>query len=214
MKDLESLITELSSEPAVVRRFPAPPRLAAGLLAVCLLCGVLGQLYLGVRPDFKATLADLALWSELACLMLLLLSSLLASVLVMYPDAYQRPGLLRLPYAAFGLLVALCVVQLLVQPALRLQDASDMHGVTCTISIAAVAIVPAALVMVMLGRGAVVRPRQAGSLAVLTGTALGCLVVRLHEANDSMVHVVVWHYMPTLCFALVGVLLGRRLLRW
>lgn len=214
MKDTESLIRELSSEPAAVRRLPAPGRFVAGLVLACLVCGVAGQLFLGVRPDFRATLADAYLWSEIACLVLLLASSLVASVLVMYPDAYQHPGLTRLPYGAFGLLVALCVVQMATQPELRLQDATDMHGIWCTVSIAALAIVPSALVMVMLGRGAVVHPRQAGSLAVLTGTALGCLVVRLHEANDSMVHVVTWHYMPSVLFALVGVWLGRRLLRW
>ena len=214
MKDMESLIQELSREPAVARRFPTPSRLIAGLLIACLVCGVLGQLYLGVRPDFTATFADAYLWAEVACLLLLLASSLLASVLVMYPDAYQRPGLTRLPYGVFALLVLLCAVQLVVQPDLRIQDATDMHGITCTLSIAAVAIVPSALVMVLLSRGAVVHPMQAGSLAVLTGTALGCLVVRLHEANDSMMHVVTWHYLPTMLLSLAGVLLGRRLLKW
>jgi hypothetical protein len=214
MKDTEDLIRELSSGPVAVRRLPAPARFVAALVAACVACGVAGQLYLGVRPDLRATLADAYLWSELACLLLLLASSLVASVLVMYPDAYQHPGLTRLPYAVFGLLVVLCLVQMAVQPELRLQDATDMHGVWCTVSIAALALVPSALVMILLGRGAVVRPRQAGSLAVLTGTALGCLVVRLHEANDSMVHVVTWHYLPTVLCALVGVGLGRRLLRW
>ena len=214
MKDMESLIQELSREPAVARRFPSPSRLMAGLMIACLVCGVLGQLYLGVRPDFKAALVDAYLWAEVACLLLLLASSLLASVLVMYPDAYQRPGLTRLPYGFFALLMALCALQMVVQPELRMQDASDIHGVTCTIFIAVTAIVPSALVMALLSRGAVVRPMLAGGLAVLTGTALGCLVVRLHEANDSMMHVVTWHYLPTLLLSLAGVWLGRRLLKW
>lgn len=212
--DLDALIGELSREPAVVRRFPAPKRLLMGLALACLLCGAVGQLMMGIRPDFRATFSDAGLWAEVACLLLLLVSSVGASVLVMVPDAYQKPALTRLPYAVFGGLVLLCGIQMLVQPELRLQDASDLHGLSCTVAIAAVAFVPSAIVMWWLSRGAVVHPMRAGSLAVLTGSALGCLVVRLHEANDSMVHVVVWHYLPTMLFALLGVLLGRRLLRW
>ena len=212
--DLDKLIGELSREPAVDRRIPAPGRLLAGLALACLACGAVGQLMMGVRPDFRSTFSDVGLWVEVACLVLLLASSVLASVLVMVPDAYQKPALTRLPYAVFGLLVLVCGVQMVMQPDLRLQDASDIHGLACTMAIALVALVPSALVMWWLSRGAVVRPMRAGSLALLTGSALGCLVVRLHEANDSMVHVVTWHYLPTMLFALLGVLLGRRLLRW
>ncbi|MBV5292931.1 MAG: DUF1109 family protein [Curvibacter lanceolatus] len=146
--------------------------------------------------------------------LILLLSCVMASTLAAYPDAYQKPGWLRAPYALATLLALTCLLQLLTEPLSRPQDATDIHGLSCSVAIAAVAILPSALVMHRLGRGAVVHPMQAGSLALRTGLALGCLVVRLHEVNDSMFHVLTWHYLPTALGAGLGVWLGRRILRW
>jgi len=81
-------------------------------------------------------------------------------------------------------------------------------------SAAATAIVPAALIFALLRKGASVRPLRAGSFAVLAASGLGCLTLRLSEANDSLVHLVDWHYLPTLLFAVIGALVGRYLLRW
>lgn len=214
MKDMESLIQELSATPAIERPLPNPLRQALMLLAVCVVCGLAGQGWLGLRPDAWGRMASPLFLVEISCLVLLLLSCAVASTLAAYPDAYQRPAWLRAPYALAALLVLTCLLQLLTEPLSRPQDATDLHGLSCSVSIAAVAILPSALVMHMLGRGAVVHPLQAGSLALLTGLALGCLVVRLHEVNDSMFHVLTWHYLPTAMGAGVGVWLGRRILRW
>lgn len=214
MKDMESLIQELSTAPAIERRLPNPSRQVLMLLAVCGGCGLAAQWCLGLRPDAWGRLASPLFMLEITSLILLLLSCVVASTLATYPDAYQKPGWLRAPYALATLLVITCLLQLWTEPLSRPQDATDIHGLSCSVSIAAVAVLPSALVMHMLGRGAVVHPLQAGSLALLTGLALGCLVVRLHEVNDSMFHVLTWHYLPTALGAGLGVWLGRRILRW
>lgn len=214
MKDMESLIQELSGTPAVEHRLPAPPRLAATVLAVCAVCAVPAQWVLGIRPDAWDRLASPLFATEITCLLLLLLTCVVASTLAAYPDAYQRPTWLLAPYLIGAVLVAVCLLQLALEPQPRPQDATDMHGLGCSVSIAVVAIVPSALVMRLLARGAVVHPMRAGSLALLTGFALGCLVIRFHEANDSMIHILTWHYVPTGLAAFAGVWLGRRLLQW
>lgn len=214
MKDMESLIQELSTAPAIERRLPNPLRQGLTVLAVCAACGLAGQWWLGLRPDASGRMASPLFLTEITSLILLLLSCVMASTLAAYPDAYQKPGWLRAPYVLATLLVLTCLLQLWTEPLSRPQDATDVHGLSCSLSIAAVAILPSALVMHLLGRGAVVHPLQAGSLALLTGLALGCLVVRLHEVNDSMFHVLTWHYLPTAMGAGLGVWLGRRILRW
>ena len=55
--------------------------------------------------------------------------------------------------------------------------------------------------------------RFAACVAFLCAFSVGALWLRLHEVNDSIVHVVEWHYLPMLGFALVGFGL-EKLLKW
>ncbi|HTY98673.1 MAG TPA: NrsF family protein, partial [Rhodocyclaceae bacterium] len=56
--------------------------------------------------------------------------------------------------------------------------------------------------------------RWAGSIAVLAAFSVGALWLRLHEVNDSIAHVVIWHYLPMLAAGSLGFGLGKRLLKW
>jgi len=88
------------------------------------------------------------------------------------------------------------------------------HGMECALCIASVALVPSGLVFGLLRKGTTVRQLQAGSFAVLAASAIGGLTLRLAEANDSILHLVQWHYVPTLLFAGLGAMLGKYLLKW
>jgi hypothetical protein len=46
--------------------------------------------------------------------------------------------------------------------------------------------------------------RLAGSVALLSAFSVGALWLRLHEANDSIVHVIEWHYLPILAIGIAG----------
>jgi hypothetical protein len=45
-------------------------------------------------------------------------------------------------------------------------------------------------------------------------TVVSALWLRLHEMNDSIIHLIQWHYLPMLAFGLIGLWLGRVLLKW
>jgi hypothetical protein len=49
---------------------------------------------------------------------------------------------------------------------------------------------------------------------VLAASGVGCLTLRLAELNDSIEHLLQWHYVPTLLFAAGGAMIGKWLLRW
>ena len=84
----------------------------------------------------------------------------------------------------------------------------------CALCIGSVALIPSALIFALLRKGASVRQFQAGSFAVLAASSIGCLTLRLAEANDSMMHLASWHYGPTVLFAALGAALGKILLKW
>jgi hypothetical protein len=56
--------------------------------------------------------------------------------------------------------------------------------------------------------------RWAGSIAILSAFSVGALWLRLQEVNDSIVHVIEWHYLPMLAVGVVGLWLGKWLLKW
>ena len=88
------------------------------------------------------------------------------------------------------------------------------HGMQCALCIASLTLIPSALIFILLRKGASIHPLQAGSFAVLASSAIGCLALRLSEANDSIMHLVQWHYVPTFLFAALGARIGKWLLKW
>jgi hypothetical protein len=216
MRDIDTLVAELSSDVANKRAWQrAPAALAGKLLAVLFIYGAAVQVHLGLRADLRLQFARPLFDLEILLLAALALSSVIAATIAMYPDAYQKPGWLKLPYAVAALLAVLMIVQLAMPTDARMvMAAPGMIAMHCAMCIGWVAMLPSLLLFVILRRGATVRPLQAGIFAVLAASAIGCLTLRLSEANDSLAHLLLWHYLPTLVFATLGAVIGSRVLKW
>ena len=215
MTNTIDLIASLSAEAKPTKRVGTPAVGLTRLLAVLALYAAGCQIFQGLRPDLGMQLSRPLFTLEILLLSLVLLSSVFASVLAMYPDAYQKSQFLKLPYVIFSLLVGLVGFQLLMphDAGMVMPEASG-HGMKCALCIASLAFVPSALIFALLRKGASVHPFQAGSFAVLAASSIGCLTLRFAEANDSIMHLVQWHYVPTLLFSAFGALAGKWLLRW
>jgi hypothetical protein len=185
-------------------------------LVALLLCYMLAvQGLLGVRADLAVQFGRWPFVAEITLLLMLLVVSMVASVLAAYPDAYQRPRWLTLPYAMLGILLTFLAFQFAMPEDPRmLAPPLGLPGMECTLCIASVAFLPSLVIFTLLRQGASVHPWRAGTFAVLTASALGCLTLRLSEMNDSLAHLVVWHYLPTVVFAALGGVIGKYLLKW
>lgn len=215
MTDTKKLIARLASEAHKVKQLPPPSYRAICLIAVLVIYGVAIQLALGFRPDLAMQFSRPYFSAETILLSTLLLSSVIAAVVAMAPDSYQKPKLLMLPYGIFLLLVFLLIIQFFLPQDPRIaMPKPGAHAMECALCIAAVSLIPSALIFAFLRNGATVRQSQSGSFAVLAASSLGCLTLRLAEANDSIQHLLLWHYMPTLLFAIIGAYIGKWLLRW
>ena len=215
MADTESLIHELSAQGAA-KALPPPKYFIVRILAVLLVyaLGVQGLNHL--RPDILEQLATRPAYGmELLLLAAIAISSVLAAITAMYPDAYQRPLQLKLPYIFLGLLALLLEAQLFMpaNPHMRVLPFT-LPGHECTLSIAAIAMLPSVLIFLLLRQGATVHPLKAGSFAVLASASVGCFCLRITEQNDSLAHLLTYHYGPTLLFAALGALAGKWLIRW
>ena len=215
MNNTFDLIAHLSREAKPVAPLRTPNYWTVRLFAVLAVYAAASQFYLGLRPDLWMQLTRPLFALEIALLALLLVFSITACILSMYPDAYQKPQYLKIPYAIFTALSALVTFQLLMPYDSRMvMPELSTHGMECALCIASVALIPSALIFVLLRKGASVRQLQSGSFAVLAASAIGCITIRLAEANDSIMHLVSWHYIPTLVFAALGALIGKHLLKW
>lgn len=212
MTDTATLIAQLSSEAAAPTASRSPRYWGVRLVAVLAIYGVGVQLFLGFRPDLATLWAQPLFAAEIMLLALLLIASVLASILAMYPDSYQRATLLRLPYLAFFLLVILLGFEVAQAPQISLLMTG--HEMECALCIAMVAVLPSALLFILLRKGATIHPLQAGAFAVLAASAIGCLTLRLAEADASLMHLISGHYLPTLLFAAMGAVVGKWALKW
>lgn len=215
MVDTKQLIQDLSAEAKPVK-LVRPQRYAAILLALLSIYAICAQCWLeGFRSDLAMQLMRPLFLVELLLLAAMLVSSSFASVYAMLPDGAQHKTLMRLPYIFSGGMLTLVLFQLFLPNDVRMimSDASS-HTHECTMYIAFSSLLPAVLIFGLLRKGASVMPMQAGLLAVIAAVSVGAITLRLAEANDEIMHLLSWHYLPSIFFASLGALLGRYLLRW
>jgi hypothetical protein len=211
----EALIASLSQQATPVTALGSPRYWGGRVVGILGVYALAVQYFLGLRPDLLLQLTRPLFALEILLLVLLIFASATATILAMYPDAYQKPVLLKLPYGVFAGLVLLMTTQLLLpHDVAMVMPPVGAHAMECALCIGAVALIPSALLFMILRKGATVQRLDAGFFAVLAASGVGCLTLRLAEMNDSLEHLLQWHYVPTLLFAALGALIGKALLRW
>ncbi len=88
------------------------------------------------------------------------------------------------------------------------------HNYQCTSCIVLVALLPSGWTFFTMRKYASTHFRWAGIIAILSAFSVAALWLRLQEVNDSIAHVVEWHYLPMLAFGVVGLWAGKWLLKW
>jgi hypothetical protein len=85
---------------------------------------------------------------------------------------------------------------------------------TCLFCIPIFAAIPFGALIWSLREGAPTHLRLAGALAGLVAGALGAAAVVIHQTGDSILLIALWYGGPIALCAVVGAILGPRLLRW
>lgn len=207
--ELERLVNELSAEAGPPRPAPHPLLLTLKLFAAAAAYLALALAISGLRPDLMQALQQPWYVAELLMLLLLFAAATTSAALLSFPDLHQKRALAYAPVVAFALFALTLLLAWRVNAAPH-----PVHDIECTISITLVALLPAAWTFYLMRGYASTHPCWAGSIALLAAFGTGALWLRLQEANDSVAHAVLWHYLPMLLAGFIGWILGRRLLRW
>jgi hypothetical protein len=131
-----------------------------------------------------------------------------------------RPGELgRELLVVIGLLFVAIFLAALVTLVLTHPDAwSGMvfgpQWAACLVCIPLFAVVPFASLVWALRRGAPTNLVRTGAIAGLVAGALGAAVFAIHHSGGSIPFIAFWYGGPILACAIVGAILGPRLLRW
>lgn len=210
--EIDQLIDTLSNDAVPIRPMASPWRLTAQWLVgvAAYIAAVLLTLETP-RDDILLQLAQPLFALEIGALVAMIVACALSAALLSYPDLYQSKRIAYLPIAAFLLFAGVVIWAFIGEG-----RAMEMHPAEflCTAFITLYSLPPAVWLFYTIRKFASTHFALAGSVAVLTAFSIGALVQRLIEKTDSIAHLLGYHYLPMFAVALIGLLLGRTLLRW
>ncbi len=165
----------------------------------------------GLRPDLAHALEQPWYVAEVVALLLIFIATSFSAALLAFPDLHQECALAFAPAVMFALfLLVLLFAWRADNPPAPLPEHSfavhDQHH--------SGSLLPMAWTFHAMRKFASTHYDLAGAIALLSAFSVGALWLRLHEVNDSIVHVVEWHYLPMLACVLVGLGLGRLPPKW
>ncbi|MFZ4759271.1 MAG: NrsF family protein [Burkholderiaceae bacterium] len=195
---------------AIGARFGVGLAVSAPIAAAVMLYG----LGFGLRPDLGASLMTPSDWPKYLMVTTLLAAGWFACARLARPGAPLR-GVRTAVLAPIAALVALAAAMLAnAAPDERMVMVMGSTWRTCAVSIAIVAApVFAAAVLTMRGL-APTRLRAAGAAAGLFAGAAGASIYALHCPESEAPFLVVWYGLGIALPAVLGALVGPRLLRW
>jgi hypothetical protein len=211
MESIDELVARLAQDATAVKSAPHPFVLSLKLIAAAAVYLAVSLIFSGLRPDWVEKLHSVWFIAEVTALLGIFCVTSLSAALLGFPDQYQKRNMALAPIWMFVLFL---LVLLLAWHADSPAAALPTHSFQCTFSITLMALLPAAWTFYFMRNFASTHYRLAGCVALLSAFSVGALWLRLHEVNDSVVHVIEWHYLPMLVIGIVGLWLGKLLLKW
>ncbi len=211
MSNIQDLIGTLAEDAGAVKPAPHPYRLGAkwvGMAAIYLAVSLAAS---GLRADWAAEFHNPWFMAEIAALLLVFISTIYSAALLSFPDLHQLRLVAYVPLAAFLLFA---MVLFFAWRADHPPAPLPVHSIECTLSILLMTLLPATWTFYFMRHQASTHCGMAGSVALLSAFSAGALWLRLYEVNDSIAHVIEWHYLPMLAIGMLGMWLGRRILKW
>ncbi|GGK18472.1 NrsF family protein [Salinarimonas ramus] len=197
----------------------APRRSLAASAAPALALGIAGTLALflvgfGPRADVASAAQTLRFLAKPLLGLVLAISAMGLALRLARPGAPASgwaTALLAAPAAAS----IFAGLELAALPATVWADAwIGENAIACLVSIPLLAAPVLAALIVVLRRGAPVRPRLAGAVAGLAAAGVGAVLYAMHCTDDSPLFVATWYTLAAFVVAGAGALAGRRWLRW
>jgi hypothetical protein len=171
-------------------------------------------LILGPRPDIVTAFGEPRFAFKFVITLLLAASSAMVGLRLARPMDPASPWRAVLAAVPIILLVAV-LVELIVVPLGSWPDRLiGSNSMLCLTSIPLLAAPVLVATLLVLRRGASLRPGLTGAVAGLLAGALGAALYAAHCPDDSPLFVMAWYGLAIAAVAIVGALAGAKVLRW
>ncbi len=205
----KKLIDELTKE-AGVKTIP-PKTIFARWMAFSVIYIALIICVLQLRDDIMLKLHEPLFVAEIISLLALGIMVGISSIILSYPDSYQKKYLVYTPF--LPLMAFLAIVFAQAEHSKHISVNLDGE-IGCFICICIYAAGPGIYLFRQLIKNATTSPALAGAMASLAVFCFGAMAIRLTEKVDSMEHIILVHYLPLIVIATAGMWVGRKLLKW
>jgi hypothetical protein len=209
----EDLIETLAREGRPVTPLAPPLRRALAWLAVALGFAAAMVWAIGPRPDLVERLGEARFLFEQGAALATAVAAAVAALALTLPDASRLWRLVPvIPAAAWlGTLGLGCLRDWARMGPDGLRLTPDPE---CFVYIALIGSLPLLVLVLMLRRGAPLRPSWTLGLAALAAAAIGNFGLRLFHMQDAALMVLVWQVGAVALIAGIAALAGRSVLRW
>jgi hypothetical protein len=211
MGNVNELIDKLARDGTAVKPAPHPFMLSLNWMGWAAVYLLVSLTFSGLRPDLASKLHEPWFVSEIAALFGIFVATSLSASLLSFPDIHQMRRIAFAPVFMFALFM---LVMLFAWRADNPPAPLPVHSFQCTLGITMLSLLPAAWIFYVMRKFASTHYHLAGCCALLFAFSIGAIWLRLYEVNDSIMHVVEWHYLPMIAFGIVGLWLGKALLKW
>jgi len=211
MSNIEDLIDKLAQDTTTVKPAPHPFALSAKWMLTAAVYLAVSLMISGPRFDIETKLHDFWFVAEMAALLGIFFATSLSAALLSFPDMHQKRRAVLAPAVAFVVFIG---VMFLSWQADSPPAPLPRHSFECSMMISMLSLLPAVWTFFQMRKFASTHSLWAGSIAMLFAFSIGAIWLRLDEINDSIIHVIEWHYLPMIAAGLIGMWLGKRFLKW
>ncbi len=210
----DELIVLLARDATPVKRGMLSARLILFALLGALAAFVIMVPWLGIRPDLADAVTGTTFWMKAVYTFGLGVAGLALAERLSRPGAKGLFGLV-LAVAFIGVIVVIAVNQFMSTPREQIEDA--VMGTTwdsCPWRILVLSIPGLAAILWTMRSFAPTRLVLAGAVAGLLAGGIAATVYGLHCAETGAPFVAIWYSMGVILSAVVGAIVGPRVLRW
>ena len=211
MGNINELINKLAQDGTAVKPAHHPVLLSLEWIAVAVFYLGIAFMLSGFRSDLTLKLHENWFVAEIAVLAGIFIATSLSAALLSFPDLHQMRRVALLPIFMF---ILFALVMFFAWRTDSPPTPPPIHSIECTLSITTLAILPAVWIFLVMRKFASTHHHWAGGIASLAAFSVGALWLRLYEQTDSIMHVIEWHYLPMILIGIVGMWLGKLILKW
>lgn len=214
MNSNEKLIQALSED---IQPVTPPQPLVVRLIkwaVPSLLCGMIGFFTLGFREEIFMNMSSIRFIIENILILIAGICMATAAFISSIPGYKVLPVIILAVISSVIWAGIFLVSGNSIQGNLISTEVQNSRGMLCTMDVILLAVIPGIIIFIMLKRTAATHLGWTGSFAVVSIASIAALSSRFLCHNMDPTHLIVWHFMPVVIMGFIGILLGKKLLKW